>query len=383
MPSNFTHSRIWLSTPHMSGTEINFINEALNLNHVFPLGPNVIGLEDDIKTFSGSPHCTCLVSGTSAIHLALIILRVQPGDEVICSSFTFSASANPIVYLGATPIFIDSEDATWNMNPDLLEIAIRERIANGRKPKAIILVHLYGMPAQLDKILAIAASYEIPVIEDAAESFGSTFNGQKTGTFSEIGIYSFNGNKVITTSGGGAMISHNELHCKKALFLATQARDSAPHYQHSSIGYNYRMSNISAGIGRGQMTVINDRIQKRRENYFFYREALKEFEGIRFQDEPDDRYFSNHWLTTILVDPEKTNGITREHIRLKLEELNIETRPLWKPMHLQPVFKDYPAFANGTSESMFEIGLCLPSSSSITDSDRNRVVESILKILRK
>ena len=383
MPNIIPHPRVWLSTPHMSGAEINFINEAFNLNHVFPLGPNVIGLEDDIKAFSGSPHCTCLVSGTSAIHLALIILGIHHGDEVICSSFTFSASANPILYQGAIPIFIDSEPDTWNLNPETLEEAIRDRISKGKRPKAIILVHLYGMPAQVDKILSIATSYEIPVIEDAAESFGSTFNGRKTGTFSEIGIYSFNGNKVITTSGGGAMISNNESHCKTALFLATQARDSAPHYQHSAIGYNYRMSNISAGIGRGQMTVINDRIQKRRENYFFYRNALKEFQGIRFQDEPDDRFFSNHWLTTILVDPEKTNGITREHIRLKLEEHNIETRPLWKPMHLQPVFKDYPAYVNGTSESMFDIGLCLPSSSSITDSDRNRVVESILKILRK
>lgn len=383
MHNTAAHSRIWLSTPHMSGAEINFIHEAFNLNHVFPLGPNVLGLEEDIKTFSGSAHCTCLVSGTSAIHLALIILGIQPGDEVICSSFTFSASANPIVYQGAIPIFIDSEADTWNMNPETLEEAIKDRIRIGKKPKAIIVVHLYGMPAQLDKILSIASYYEIPVIEDAAESFGSTFNGIKTGTFSEIGIYSFNGNKVITTSGGGAMVSKNESDCKKALFLATQARDNAPHYQHSSIGYNYRMSNISAGIGRGQMTVINDRIKKRRENYFFYRDSLKEYEGIRFQDEPDDRYYSNHWLTTILVDPEKTMGINREHIRLKLEELNIETRPLWKPMHLQPVFKDYPAYVNGTSESMFGIGLCLPSSSSITDSDRNRVVESILKILRK
>lgn len=377
------NDRVWLSTPHMSGSEINFINEAFKLNHVFPLGPNVLGLENDIKAFTGSPYCTCLVSGTAAIHLALIILGVQPGDEVICSSFTFSASANPIVYQGAVPIFIDSEAETWNMDPEILKEAIRERIRKGKKPKAIIVVHLYGMPAQLDKILSIATSYEIPVVEDAAESFGSTFSGIKTGTFSEIGIYSFNGNKVITTSGGGAMVSHNESHCKKALFLATQARDSASHYQHSTIGYNYRMSNISAGIGRGQLTVINERVQKRRENYFFYRDALKEFGSIRFQDEPDDRFFSNHWLTTILVEPVKTNGITREYIRLRLEELNIETRPLWKPMHLQPVFKGYPAYVNGTSESMFDVGLCLPSSSSITDSDRNRVVDSILKILRR
>ena len=383
MKPETSNDRVWLSTPHMCGMEINFINEAFNLNHVFPLGPNVLGLEEDIKAFTRSPHCTCLVSGTAAIHLALIILGVQPGDEVICSSFTFSASANPIVYQGAIPIFIDSEHETWNMDPETLEEAIRDRIRKGIKPKAIIVVHLYGMPAQLDKILPITAYYDIPVIEDAAESFGSTFKGIKTGTFSEIGIYSFNGNKVITTSGGGAIVSLNELHCKKALFLATQSRDSAPHYQHSTIGYNYRMSNISAGIGRGQMTVINDRVQKRRENYFFYRNALTEFEGIRFQDEPDDRFFSNHWLTTILVDPVKTKGITREHIRLRLEELNIETRPLWKPMHLQPVFKGYPAYVNGTSESMFDVGLCLPSSSSITDSDRNRVVDSILKILRR
>jgi len=383
MPNSYSQSRIWLSSPHMSGNEIKYINEAFERNQVFPLGPNVDGLEEDIKSLTGVPYCTCLVSGTSAIHTALIILGVSHGDEVICSSFTFSASANPIVYQGAMPVFIDSENDTWNMCPRLLETAIQERISKGKKPKAIILVHLYGMPAQIDPIMTIANRYQIPVIEDAAESFGSTYLGNYTGTFGEIGIYSFNGNKVITTSGGGALISKNEHHCKKALFLATQARDKAPHYQHSQIGYNYRMSNISAGIGRGQMSVLKERIEQRRANWFFYRQALKEFAGITFQTEPDNRYFSNHWLTTILVDPDKCNGINREDIRLKLEEYNIESRPLWKPMHLQPVFKDYLFYINGTSEKMFATGLCLPSSSNITDDERNRVAENIINILRQ
>ena len=377
-----SNNRIWLSTPHMSGNELDFIHDAFEKNHVFPLGPNVNGFEDDIKGITGASHCTCLVSGTSAIHLALIILGVHQGDEVICSSFTFSASANPIVYQGAIPIFIDSEPGTWNLEPGLLEEAIADRIRKGKKPKAIIPVHLYGMPCRINEVMDIARRYEIPVIEDAAESFGSTFNEKHTGTFGDIGIYSFNGNKIITTSGGGAMISTQEAYCSKAFFLATQARDQAPHYQHSQIGYNYRMSNISAGIGRGQIRVIEDRVRQRRENWFFYRNALSEFEGIRFQEEPDQRFFSNHWLTTILVDPAKTGGITREHLRLELERHNIESRPLWKPMHLQPVFKDYPAYTNGTSESMFEIGLCLPSSSSLTDSERNRLLDAIHGILK-
>ncbi len=375
--------KIWLSSPHMSGNEMKYIDEAFAHNHVFPLGPNVNGLENDIKAFTGAANCTCLASGTSAIHLALILLGVERGDEVLCSSFTFSASANPIVYQGAIPVFIDSETATWNMSPELLETAIKDRLSKGKKPKAIILVHLYGMPAQLDKLMQIAEKYEIPVIEDAAESVGSTFDGRHTGTFGEMGIFSFNGNKIITTSGGGALVSAKEEYCRKALFLATQARDSAPHYQHSHIGYNYRMSNICAGIGRGQMEVISQRISKRRENYFFYREHLGGIEGITFQSEPSDRYFSNHWLTTLLIDPAKTGGISRENIRLAFEKPGIETRPLWKAMHLQPVFAQYPAYTDGTAEHMFDIGLCLPSSSNITDEERQRVVDEMKNLMTK
>jgi dTDP-4-amino-4,6-dideoxygalactose transaminase len=373
--------KIWLSSPHMSGNEMKYIEEAFRNNHVFPLGPNVSGLENDIKSFTGTANCTCLASGTSAIHLALIMLGVKQDDEVICSSFTFSASANPIVYQGAIPVFIDSEATTWNMNPELLEKAIKDRLAKGKKPKAIIVVHLYGMPAQLDKLIQIASKYEIPVIEDAAESVGSTFDGKHTGTFGEIGIFSFNGNKIITTSGGGALISDKAEYCRQALFLATQARDSAPHYQHSQIGYNYRMSNICAGIGRGQMEVLDQRIAKRRENFFFYLEHLKHIKGLTVMSEPSERYFSNHWLTTILIDPEKTGGISREDVRLAFEALGIESRPLWKPMHLQPIFATYPAYVDGTSEHLFETGLCLPSSSNITDEERRRVVDELKKII--
>lgn len=375
-------NKIWLSSPHMSGLEMKYIQEAFSHNHVFPLGPNVTGLEGDLKMLTGIGSCTCLSSGTAAIHLAMEILGVAQGDEVLCSTFTFSASANPIVYQKATPVFVDSEMETWNMDPTLLRKAIEERIRlTGNKPKAIVLVHLYGMPARLKELMAIAAAYDIPIIEDAAEALGSTYQGKQCGTFGDIGIYSFNGNKIITTSGGGALVSDNDAYCKKALFLATQARDAAPHYQHSHIGYNYRMSNICAGIGRGQMEVLNERVQKRREHFFYYSNALAGKDGITFQTEPSEEYYSNHWLSTMLLDPLKTGGITREHIRLSLEEKNIETRPLWKPMHLQPIFKDCPAYLNGVSESLFEQGLCLPSSSNMSDAERELVVNSILDLL--
>lgn len=377
-----TAEKIWLSSPHMSGREMKYIEEAFSNNHVFPLGPNVAGLESDIKNFAGIMSCTCLSSGTAAIHLALILLGVQQGDEVICSSFTFSASANPIVYQKAVPVFVDSEAATWNMDPQLLREAIEDRIVQtGKKPKAIILVHLYGMPAQLAELMAIAQEFEIPVIEDAAEALGSTYKGQHCGTFGEIGVYSFNGNKIITTSGGGALVAENETYSQKALFLATQARDAAPHYQHSQIGYNYRMSNIAAGIGRGQMEVLEERIAQRRANFKYYQNALQNIAGITFQSEPSSEYFSNHWLSAILADPKKNGGVTREHIRLSLEELNIETRPLWKPMHLQPIFKDYPAYTNGVSDGLFENGLCLPSSSNLLEFEREMVVEAIQNLL--
>lgn len=374
----FKEDKIWLSSPHMSGREMKYIEEAFAHNHVFPLGPNVGGLEQDIRNLNGLAGCTCLSSGTAAIHLALILLGVEQGDEVICSSFTFSASANPIVYQKAMPVFVDSEPGTWNMDPELLKQAIEDRIkVTGKKPKAIVLVHLYGMPARLQELMDIAREFDIPVVEDAAEALGSTYQGKHCGTFGEIGIYSFNGNKIITTSGGGALISDNEEHCKKALFLATQARDAAPHYQHSLIGYNYRMSNISAGIGRGQMEVLADRVAQRRAHFFAYRESLKNIEGITFQKEPSDEFFSNHWLTALLIDPAKTGGFTREHLRLELEQRNIESRPLWKPMHMQPVFQDCPAYLNGVSEDLFERGLCLPSSSNMTEEERSFVVEVI------
>lgn len=377
-------TKIWLSSPHMSGNEMKYIHEAFEKNLVMPLGPNVTGLEEDIRRFTGTKGCSCLSSGTAALHLALINLGVEQGDEVICSTFTFSASANPIVYQKAIPVFVDSELTTWNMDPGLLRDAIEDRIKQtGKKPKAIVLVHLYGMPSQLDEIMLIAASYDIPVIEDAAEAFGSTYKGKHCGTFGEIGILSFNGNKIITTSGGGALISGNEDYCKNATFLATQARDAAPHYQHSHIGYNYRMSNISAGIGRGQMEVIEQRIAKRRENFLFYKEKLEKIEGVGVLTEPSPDYFSNHWLTTILIDRVITGCVSRETLRVKLENQDIETRPLWKPMHLQPVFRNYPSYTNGTSEFLFENGLCLPSSSNITDEERQKVVAEVTRAVTK
>jgi len=365
----------------MSGKELAYIHNAFDNNQVFPLGPNVTGFEQDLAHFTGVPHVTCLSSGTAAIHLALIILGIEAGDAVICSSMTFCASANPIKYVGADPIFVDSERSTWNMDPGLLEEAIVSRLASGKKPKAIIAVHLYGMPSRMDQIIEIANRFDIPVIEDAAEALGSTLNGQQCGSFGTIGILSFNGNKIITTSGGGALLSADKTITSKALFLATQARDDAPHYQHSEIGFNYRMSNISAGIGRGQMEVLPQRIEKRRENFFFYKNALQGIEGISFLEEPDSTFFSNHWLTTILIDPDKTGGITRMDVQQTLASKNIETRPLWKAMHLQPVFQSNIAFLNGVSEELFRLGLCLPSSTLIQDEEREFVANEIIKTI--
>jgi len=374
------NSKIWLSSPHMGGNELKYVNEAFETNWVAPLGPNVNAFEKELAQYLGVRHCAALVSGTAAIHLALINLGVKQGDEVICQSFTFSATANPIVYQGATPIFIDSEPETWNMDPELLEKAIKERISNGKKPKAIIVVHLYGMPAKMDEILKIALNYEIPVIEDAAEALGSRYKGKACGTMGCMGILSFNGNKIITTSGGGALLSNDHDLIHKARFLATQARDNAPHYQHSHIGYNYRMSNVVAGIGRGQLEVLDLRVKQRRENNKFYRDLLGEVKGIAFHTESSDS-FSNYWLTSIIIDP-KILGVTREDLRKGLEEDNIESRPLWKPMHLQPVFSGAPAYTNGFSEYAFENGLCLPSGSNMTDEDRSRIANQLKKILK-
>ncbi len=373
-------SKIWLSPPHMSGEEMKYIKDAFDTNWISPVGPNIDGFENDICFLLCTKGAVVLSSGTAAIHLALIILGVSKGDTILCQSFTFSASVNPVTYIGATPVLIDSEQETWNMDPVLLEEAIQDQIKKGKKPKAIILVHLYGMPAKLDEIMQIAEKYEIPVIEDAAEAIGSKYNGKYVGIFGEIGILSFNGNKTITTSGGGAFISDNSEYIEQAKFLSTQARDDAPHYQHSEIGYNYRMSNVVAGIGRGQMEVLKERVKTRRKINVFYRKMLEDINGISFQKESNG-YYSNFWLTTILVDPEKTGGVTCKDLRLALEKENIEARPLWKPMHLQPVFKDAPNYVNGTSEHLFELGLCLPSGSSLTDKDKIRVVETIIKTL--
>ena len=374
---------IRLSTPHMSGREMKYVVDAMERNQVFPLGQNVADFEDALRTYTGAEACSCLSSGTAAIHLALIILGVQSGDEVLCSTFTFAASANPIVYLNAIPVFIDSEPSTWNMDPNLLREAIKDRIhKTGKKPKLILLVHLYGMPANIEAITAVSKEFDIPILEDAAEALGSTYDGNHCGTFGIMGVYSFNGNKIITTSGGGALISSSEKLCRQATFLATQARDEAPHYQHSHIGYNYRMSNISAGIGLGQMEILEERIAKRRENNTFYRGALQNIEGITFLTEPSQRYHSNYWLTTIIINPAYTKGVTSEDVYLSLKHKNIEARPLWKPMHLQPIFAPYPCYTSGVSESLFNTGLCLPSGSILTESERQCVAKTIQNTLK-
>ena len=371
--------KIWLSSPHMGTKEQEYVKEAFDTKWIAPLGPHVDGFEKALQEYTGAGHVAVLISGTAAIHLSLILLGVKSSDEVICQSFTFSATANPIVYQGATPVFVDSDPETWNMNPIHLEAAINDRLAKGKKPKAIIPVHLYGMPARMDEILAIAERYDIPIIEDAAEALGSHINGKMCGTFGKLNVLSFNGNKIITTSGGGALLSDDEALIQKARFLATQARDPAPHYQHSHIGYNYRMSNVVAGIGRGQMHVLPERIGQRRANYQFYLDLLGELPGISFLPEPKG-FFSNRWLTTIVVNPQLTGGITREHIRLALDAENIESRPLWKPMHLQPVFEGFPYFGDKVAEGLFENGLCLPSGSNLSSRDKERIADAFNKI---
>ena len=383
-------SRIWLSLAHMSGREQEFIQEAFDTNWVVPLGPNVNAFERSLRDFligdrelqieNEGMRIVALSAGTAALHLGLILLGVEPGDEVICQSFTFAASANPIAYLEATPVFVDSEKDTWNMDPVLLEEAIKDRLAKtGKLPKAIIPVHLYGMPVKMEEVMEVANRYGIPVLEDSAEALGSAYKGKKCGTFGEYGVLSFNGNKMITTSGGGALICPNEEKAKRALFYATQAREQAPHYQHEKIGYNYRMSNICAGIGRGQMFVLDEHVARRREIHDLYVKLLAGVKGVKVMCQPEGEDFnSNYWLTCITVDPEEA-GFTREDVRLALDEDNIESRPLWKPMHLQPVFKDAPFYGNGTSERLFEIGLCLPSGPTLTDED----IERVTKVVRQ
>jgi dTDP-4-amino-4,6-dideoxygalactose transaminase len=369
--------KIWLSSPHMGGAEQRYVNEAFETNWIAPLGPNVDGFELDLCQYTGAKYASALSSGTAALHLALVMLDIKPGDEVICQSMTFSASANPIAYLGATPVFVDSEKETWNMCPLLLRETIIDRIRLGKKPGAIIPVHLYGMPAQMDKIMTIAKEFDIPVVEDAAEALGSSINSRAMGTFGDMGVLSFNGNKIITTSGGGALISDDEAYIKKSRFLATQARDTAPHYQHSEIGYNYRMSNVSAGIGRGQIEVLDERVKKRRANFEFYKRRLADVQAITLLEEPAG-YLSNRWLSTILINADLAGGVTKEQLMDALAADNIECRPLWKPMHLQPVFEGSPYYGAGVSEMLFKNGLCLPSGSNLSMADLERVVTGIL-----
>ena len=378
------NKRIWLSLAQMGGEEQRFIKEAFDTNWVVPLGPNVNGFEQDLKHYHAlnKQEVVALSAGTAALHLGLIMLGVERDDEVICQSFTFSASANPITYQGAKPVFVDSEPDTWNMDPALLREAIEDRIQKpGRKPKAIIPVHLYGMPAKMDEIIAIAQEYEIPILEDAAEAIGSEYKGKKCGTLGVYGALSFNGNKMITTSGGGALICPSREAADRVTFYATQAREQAPHYQHEKIGYNYRLSNICAGIGRGQMQVLDEHIARRRTIHSLYSQGLGSISGIEVQQNPSTQFNSNFWLTTILIDPKQT-GFDREQLRLRLEEGNIESRPLWKPMHLQPVFASCPYYGGSVSEELFERGLCLPSGSALSDDDIARVIEVIKSFTR-
>ncbi|WP_277115428.1 aminotransferase class I/II-fold pyridoxal phosphate-dependent enzyme [Chryseobacterium sp.] len=371
------NTKIWLSSPHMGGNEQKYINEAFEENWVAPLGPNVNGFENDLEQFlGGNAKVAALSAGTAALHLALIECGIVHGDEVICQSMTFSASANPIAYCGAIPVFVDSEPVTWNMCPKALREAIEDRIQKGTKPKAIIVVHLYGMPAKMDEITAIAQEFQIPVIEDAAEALGSTYKGQACGTFGRFGILSFNGNKIITTSGGGALVCHTQEDKDKTVFLSTQARDNAPHYQHSQIGFNYRMSNIVAGIGRGQMEVLKDRVSARRAMHNFYKNLFSNIEGVTVFSEPGEDFYSNHWLSAVIIDPEIT-GKDREGLRFAFLEDNIESRPLWKPMHLQPVFETSPYYGGNVSEKLFDNGLCLPSGSNLSDGDRERIAKVV------
>ena len=371
-------TKILLSPPHMNGGEMKYLQEAFNSNWIAPVGSKIDTFEEKLARYVGCNKVVALSSGTAALHLALITVGVKRNDIVLCQSLTFAASANPIVYQGAIPVFIGSEENTWNMCPDALESAIKFQLRKGKKPKAIIGVHLYGMPLRVGEILSVCNRYGIPFIEDAAEALGSTFENQPVGSLGKIGVLSFNGNKIITTSAGGALLSNDEMLSSQALFLATQARDDAPHYEHSQIGYNYRMSNVCAAIGLGQLEVIDERVRQRRSNFNFYWNALNDLPGISFQNESES-YFSNRWLTAIIIDPEKSGGITREKVRLNLQMENIESRPVWKPMHLQPVFSGARYFGGEVSEWLFTNGLCLPSGSNLTELDRNRVVNCIKK----
>jgi dTDP-4-amino-4,6-dideoxygalactose transaminase len=370
------YDRIFLSPPHLGRHELNYLHKAIEDNWVAPAGPNLDGFERDICAFTGAEHCVALTSGTAAIHLGLRLLGVGPGDEVLCPSFTFVATANPILYLGAKPVFVDSEADTWNICPERLREAIEDRIRQGRKPKALILVHLYGMPAKTKEVLAVAAGFAIPVLEDAAEALGSRYESRPLGTFGEVGVFSFNGNKILTTSGGGALVTNHPEWAQKARFWATQAKDPAPYYQHSDIGYNYRLSNLLAGIGRGQMELLEDRVKKRREIYLWYKTNLQSVPGLAISQTEPAGGRSNRWLTTVLLDPAET-ATTPEQLRLHLESHNIESRPLWKPLHLQPLFASAPMYGGHVCEDLFARGLCLPSGSSLSEDDLRRVADAI------
>ncbi len=375
--------KIWLSSPHMGGAEEKYVKEAFDTNWVAPLGPNVNLFEKAISDSLSSStefHTAALTSGTAALHLALRMLEIQAADVVMVQSFTFCGTTNPVTYQGAEIVFIDSEPETWNMCPEALESALIDY--KDKKVKAIMPVHLYGMPAKMDQIQVIADKYNVPVIEDSAEALGSSLKGKACGTFGLMSALSFNGNKIITTSGGGALVSKHKNYIDQSRFLATQARDEAPHYQHSQIGYNYRMSNIVAGIGRGQMEVLEERVKQRRANNHRYREFFKEIEGVTFQTEPSNDYYSNYWLTAILIDPEKTGGITREDVRLALDTENIESRPLWKPMHMQPVYSGTKFYGSGVCEKLFEQGLCLPSGSNLKKEEFDRIFNTLTKIFK-
>ncbi len=374
-------SKIKLSTSHLSGHELPYIQAALESNQVSVYGDNLTGFENDLENYlQNDAKIACTISGTAAIHLALILANVSQDDEVLCQSMTYAASVNPVVYQHAIPVFVGSEKDTWNMCPEALEEAIKDRISQGKKPKAIIVVHSYGMPAKMDEITALANQYEITLIEDAAEALGSRYKGQKCGTFGDYAALSFNGNKIITTSGGGAVVCKNEEIKNKALFLATQARDKASHYQHSEIGYNYRMSNIIAGIGRGQMKVLEKHIELRRKVNQFYKNIFKDVEGVIVFEEPSSSCYSNHWLTCITIDESKA-GFNREDLRIALQQENIESRPLWKPLHLQPIFARYMYYGTNFCENLFNTGLCLPSGSNLTTEEKQRIVEVIASFL--
>lgn len=375
--------RIYLSSPHLGKNEAKYIQEALDTNWIAPAGPNLAFFEEQLENYLTSGYVSALNSGTAALHLGLILLGVQAGDEVLVQTHTHISSANPVVYIGATPVFIDSEIETWNLCPNTLEEAILDRISKGQKPKVIIAVHLYGVPFKVDAIRAISNKYNIPILEDSAEALGSSYKGKKCGTLGDMGIFSFNGNKIITTSAGGALIVNTQKLKSKAIFLATQSRAETPHFEHLEIGYNYRMSNVCAGIGRAQMEVLDSHLQLRRAMHDFYVALFKEISGVTVFEVPSVDYFSNYWLTTLLIDREKANGISPEQLRLAFEKENIESRPLWKPMHLQPVFKDYPYYGSGVSETLFETGLCLPSGSNLTDSDRKRIASVVNALFKQ